>query len=145
VVSVYVNYVVIEGFLITNQNNFRTLGNTTYWVTLDGNYVTFRYNHVISYGDVYDNIYVKNAISRGIAVGGQHVTVEHCYVRGQVFGIVLAGPSPRFAVVRYDTVHATGQNNIDVTATSGGETAYHSTLIEYCQLDTSFIEDNIQF
>ena len=145
VVDVPTSHVVIEGFLITNQNNFRILGNSTYWVTLDGDYITFRYNRVVSYGDVFDNIYVKNAISRGIAVGGHHVTLEHCYVRGQVFGIVLAGSAPRYVVLRYDTVHATGQNNLDVGGAPGGDTEYHATLIEYCQLDTSFIEDNIQF
>lgn len=145
VVTVWASYVTIEGFLITNQNYYRTLGDASYWVALEGNYLQFRYNHVIAYGDVWENIYVKNAISRGIVVAGHHTVVEHCYVRGQVFGIVLAGPSPRYTIVRYDTVHATGQNNIDNTATIDGETAYHGTLIEYCQLDTSFIEDNIQF
>jgi hypothetical protein len=145
VIAVYQHYIVIEGFLVTNQNNFKLLGNPTYWVSLDGNYITFRYNRVISPGDVFDNIYVKNAISRGVVVGGNHSVVEHCYVRGQVFGIVVVGPSPRHVVLRYDTVHATGQNNIDNGGTDDGSTAYHSTLIEHCDLDTSFIEDNIQF
>lgn len=145
VIAVYQSHIVIEGFLVTNQNTLKILGNMTYWVVLDGDYITFRYNRVISPGDVFDNIYVKNAISRGVAIGGTHTVVEHCYVRGQVFGIVIAGPSPRYVVLRYDTVHATGQNNLDVGGASDGSTAYHSTLIEYCQLDTSFIEDNIQF
>jgi hypothetical protein len=145
VMQVWPSYVTIEGFLITNQNYFRTLGDATYWVALEGNYIQFRYNHVIAYGDVYDNIYTKGAISRGVVVAGNHSVVEHCFVRGQVFGIVLAGPSPRYTLVRYDTVHATGQNNIDNTSATGGTTDYHHTLIEYCQLDTSFIEDNIQF
>ena len=84
-------------------------------------------------------------MSRGIVVAGRNATVEQCYVRGQVFGIVLAGPAPRDVIIRQDTVHAVGQNSIDVGSTGDGSTAYHNTLIEYCVLDTSLVEDNIQF
>jgi len=144
-VAIYADHIVMEGFTITNQNYFRTLGKPVYWVQLEGNNITFRRNRVFTVGDVWDNIYVKNAISRGIVVAGRNCTVERCYVRGQMFGIVLAGPAPRNLIIRQDTVHATGQNNIDVMATGDGSTGYHNTVIEYCVLDTSFIEDNIQF
>jgi hypothetical protein len=145
VVAIYPNHIVMEGFTITNQNYFLAPGKQVYWVQLEGNGITFRKNRVFTVGDVWDNIYVKNAISRGIVVAGRNCTVEQCYVRGQVFGIVLAGPAPRNLIIRQDTVHAVGQNNIAVLATGDGSTGYHNTLIEYCVLDTSFIEDNIQF
>jgi hypothetical protein len=145
VVAIYANHIVMEGFTITNQNYLRTLGKPDYWVQLEGNDIIFRKNRVFTVGDVWDNTYVRGAISRGIVVAGRNCTVEQCYVRGQVFGIVLGGIAPRNLIIRQDTVHATGQNNIDVMANEDGSTGYQNTLIEYCVLDTSFIEDNIQF
>ncbi|MBP1656102.1 MAG: hypothetical protein H6Q31_703 [Bacteroidetes bacterium] len=145
VMAIYVSNIVIEGFTIKNQNYFRAPEKRTYWVALEGNAITFRKNRVFADGDPFYNIYTLNATSRGIVVAGRDITVEDCYVRGQAFGIVLAGSAPRYAIIRNDTVHATGQNNIDVGATDDGSAAYHATLIEHCVLDTSFIEDNIQF
>ncbi len=145
VMAIYPSYVVIEGFTIKNQNYFRAPGKTTYWVALEGNGIIFRKNRVFIEGDPFFNIYTLDAASRGIVVAGRNIIVEQCYVRGQVFGIVIAGSSPRYAIIRNDTVHANGQNNIDVGASDDGTTAYHGTLIESCILDTSFVEDNIQF
>jgi hypothetical protein len=145
VVVIQQNYIVVEGFTFRNQDYFDLPGKTDYWVQLEGHHVTFRYNRVIADGDPWTNIYTRNAMSRGVVVAGQYGLIEHCFVRGQVFGIVIAGPSPRFVTIRFDTVYANGQNNIDNTATEDGTTAYHGTLIEYCVLDTSLIEDNIQF
>ena len=145
VMVIYPSNIVIEGFTVTNQNYFRTLNDNTYWVQLEGNGLTFRNNRVYETGDVFDNIYNKNATSRGIVVAGKNILVESCFVRGLVFGIVIAGSAPRYAIIRNDTVYAVGQNCIDVTSTNDGVSAYHGTLIEGCRLDTSFIEDNIQF
>ncbi len=144
-VTVSKSWIVIEGFTFRNQDYFDLPMNSDYWVVLDGTHIVFRYNRLIADGDVFSNIYVRNAASRGIAETGQYNTIEHCFVRGLSFGIVIAGSSPRFTLLRYDTVYASGQNNIDVGATGDGTTAYHGTLIEYCVLDTSIIEDNIQF
>ena len=145
VMAIYASNIVIEGFTIKNQNYFRAPEQLTYWVALEGNGITFRRNRVYTDGDPYHNIYTLKATSRGIVVAGRRIVVEDCYVRGQVFGIVIVGPAPRYVIIRNDTVHATGQNNIDVGATDDGSTAYHGTLIESCILDTSFVEDNIQF
>lgn len=145
VVVIYQNYIVVEGFTFRNQDYFDLPYKNDYWVVLGGTHNTFRYNRVIADGDPWKNIYTRNATSRGIVVSGRYGLVEHCFVRGQVFGIVIAGSSPRYITVRFDTVYASGQNNIDNTSTADGTTAYHGTLIEYCVLDTSFIEDNIQF
>jgi hypothetical protein len=144
---VYLNgsWVVIEGFTFRNQDYFDLPGKQDYWVVIEGHHNIFRYNRMIADGDVSGNIYTRNALSRGIAEAGQNNLIEHCFVRGLSFGIVIAGSSPRYTVVRYDTVYACGQNNIDVGSTADGTTAYHGTLIEYCVLDTSVIEDNIQF
>ena len=144
-VTVDVSWVVIQGFLFKNQDYFDLPNNNDYWVVLAGSHNVFRYNRMVADGDVFDNIYVRNATSRGIAEVGRYNTIEHCFIRGLSFGIVIAGSSPRFTVVRYDTIHASGQNNIDVGSAGDGTTAYHGTLIEYCVLDTSFVEDNIQF
>jgi hypothetical protein len=145
IMAFYRSYLVVEGFTVRNQNYYRFPGKMSYWVQLEGNYITFRRNRVIVDGDVYTNVYVLNANSRGIVVAGKHVTVEHCFIRGQVIGIMLAGGSPRWATIRNDTVHATGQNNIDVGGTDDSSINYHASLIESCVLDTSIIEDNIQF
>ena len=139
------SWVVVEGFTFRNQDFFDLPGRQDYWVVIEGHHNTFRYNRMIADGDVNDNIYNRSALSRGIAEAGQYNLIEHCFIRGLSFGIVIAGSSPRFTVVRFDTVYACGQNNIDVGSTADGTTAYHGTLIEYCVLDTSVIEDNIQF
>ncbi len=144
-VAVYRNWVVIEGFTFRNQDYFDRPGNNDYWVVLEGSNNVFRYNRIIADGDVYENVFTRHATSRGIAEAGRNNTIEHCFIRGLSFGIVIAGSSPRYTVLRYDTVYATWQNNIDVGATGDGTTAYHGTLIEYCVLDTSVVEDNIQF
>ena len=145
VMAIYPSNIVIEGFTIRNQNYFRAPGKQTYWVQLEGSNIIFRRNRVIADGDVFKNIYTLNAASRGIVVAGRNVTVENCYVRGQVIGIIVVGPTPRFVILRNDTVHANGQNNIDIGSTDDGSTGLHGTLIESCILDTSFVEDNIQF
>lgn len=145
VMAIFASHIVVEGFTVRNQNYYRAPGKQTYWIQLEGNDIIFRRNRVIADGDVYNNIYGLNALSRGIVVAGKRITVENCYVRGHVIGIMIAGGSPRWAVIRNDTIHATGQNNIDVGATDDGSTAYHATLIESCIMDTSYIEDNIQF
>jgi hypothetical protein len=144
-VAIYRSWVIVEGFTFNNSDYFKLPNNTDYWVILEGTHNTFRYNRLAVPGDVFNNIYTLNATSRGIAEAGQYNTIEHCYIRGVVFGIVIAGSSPRYTTVRYDTVNSIGQNCIDVGSTADGTTAYHGTLIEYCVLDTSFIEDNIQF
>ncbi len=144
-VALYGSWVIIEGFTFHNQDYFSLPNNNEYWVILEGSHNTFRYNRLVAYGDVLGNIYTRKASSRGIAEAGRYNTIEHCYIRGLSFGIVIAGSSPRYTVVRYDTIHAIGQNCIDVGATADGSTAYHGTLIEFCVLDTSFVEDNIQF
>ena len=145
VMAFFHSHLVIEGFTIRNQNYYRVPGKSVYWVQLEGNDITFRRNRVIADGDVFDNIYVRDANSRGIVVAGKRIIVEHCFVRGHVIGIMIAGGSPRWAIIRNDTVHATGQNNIDVGGTDDSSIEYHATLIESCVLDTSIIEDNIQF
>lgn len=145
VMAIYPNNIVIEGFTIRNQNYFRAPGKQTYWVQLEGSNIVFRRNRVIADGDVFKNIYTLNATSRGIVVAGRNVTVENCYVRGQVIGIIVVGPTPRLVILRSDTIHANGQNNIDIGSTDDGSMGLHGTLIESCMLDTSFIEDNIQF
>ena len=145
VVAIYRSWVIIEGFTFNNSDYFKLPNNTDYWVILEGTHNTFRYNRLVVPGDVFNYMYTQNATSRGIAEAGQYNTIEHCYIRGVVFGIVIAGSSPRYTTVRYDTVNSVGQNCIDVGSTADGTTAYHGTLIEYCVLDTSFIEDNIQF
>lgn len=144
-VALYGSWVIVEGFTFQNQDYFDLPGRRDYWIVIEGSNNTFRYNRVIAPGDVMQNIYTRNAASRGIAEAGRWNTIEHCYIRGLSFGIVIAGSSPRYTVLRYDTIHAIGQNCIDVGSTADGTTAYHGTLIEYCVLDTSFIEDNIQF
>ena len=139
------SWVLIEGFTFHNQDYFDLPDNNEYWVALAGSHNTFRYNRLVANGDVLDNIYTRKASSRGIAETGQYNTIEHSYIRGLSFGIVIAGSSPRYTVVRYDTILAIGQNCINVGSTGDGSTAYHGTLIEHCILDTSFVEDNIQF
>ena len=145
IVTIYTSYVDVDGFTIRNQGFLQNAWVIKYWVNLEGSFNVLRNCRVIADGDPYVNIYTRNAASRGIVVAGPHNLVEHCFVRGQVMGIVIAGSSPRFTVIRFDTVYAVGQNNINVSSTSDGTTAYHGTLIENCVLDTSFIEDNVQF
>jgi hypothetical protein len=109
VVAVYRNWIVIEGFTFRNQDYFDLPGNSNYWIELAGTYNIFRYNRILVDGDVFSNIYTSNAVSRGIAETGQHNLIEHCFIRGLSFGITIAGSSPRYTVVRYDTVYACGQ------------------------------------
>ncbi len=146
--TVYIDqdYIIVEGFMIKNQNYLDVPREMEYWVHVLGNHDVFRYNRVVADGNTYYNIYVARSLarSRGISVAGQFNIIEHCFVRGLDMGIVLWGDPPRYCTVRYDTVYATGSNNIDVTAAQV-RTAYHGNLIEYCVLDTSFVEDNIQF
>jgi hypothetical protein len=145
VVTNWKSYIVIQGFTFKDQDFLHAPGLPTYWVSLYGSNVIFRNNRVIGEGNAYDNVFVANELSRGIVVGGHHLTVEHCFVRGLDFGILVTGGSPRNVILRYDTVFATTASNIDIQATGGITTAYHATLIEQCVLDTSWTEDNIQF
>jgi hypothetical protein len=145
VVTLWVNFIVIQGFTFKDQDFLLAPGKEAYWVSLYGSNVLFRNNRIVADGNAFDNYYTKNELSRGIVVGGTHVTIEYCFVRGLDFGIVVSGLSPRYAILRYDTVNATNASNIDVQATAGLSTALHATLIEHCVLDTSWTEDNIQF
>ena len=136
-VALHGSWVIIEGFTFHNQDFFDLPDNNDYWVVLEGSHNTFRYNRLVAHGDVLDNIYARKArFLPAIVEAGQYNTIEHSYIRGLSFGIVISGSSPRYTVVRYDTIHAVGQNCIDVGSTGDGSTAYHGTLIEYCILDT---------
>jgi hypothetical protein len=145
VINVWQKYIIIQGFNIKDQDFLKAPGKPAYWVVLTGQDIIFRRNRLVADGNAYQNMYTYNEQSRGIDVEGTRITVENCFVRGLDFGIVVAGASPRYATLRYDTVYATNVSNIAVTSTLGKSTAYHGTLIEYCVLDTSFTEDNIQF
>jgi hypothetical protein len=145
IVTQWLNYIIIQGFTFKDQDFLLAPGKEAYWVSLFGSNVIFRYNRLIADGNAYENYFTHNELSRGIVVGGTNVTVEHCFVRGLDFGIVIGGTSPRYVILRHDTVYATNASNIDVQATNGLSSAYHSTLIEHCVLDTSWTEDNIQF
>jgi hypothetical protein len=145
IMEVWQKYLVIQGFTFWDQDWMRVPGKAGYWVSLDGQHIIFRRNRLIAPGNAYQNVYTYQEFSRGIAIGGSNITVEHCFIRGLEFGIVLAGPSPRYTIIRNDTIYATNVSNIAITATGGKTTAFHGTLIEHCVLDTSFTEDNIQF
>jgi hypothetical protein len=145
VVTQWKDYIVIQGFTIKDQDFLQAPGQSSYWVNLSGGHVIFRNNRLLGEGNAYTNVYTNNELSRGIVVDGHHVLVENCFVRGVSYGIVITGPSPRFDVLRFDTVYATCSSNVVVQSTGGQTTAYHGTLIEQCVLDTSWMEDNIQF
>jgi hypothetical protein len=135
----------LEGFTIKNQSFLDFPGRVEYWVQLYGSNIILRRCRIVADGDAVDNMYVKKAASRGVVVEGRGVTIEHCYVRGQKMGIVLAGNTPRFNVLRYDTLHAHGASNLDIGSAPDNSSEIQGTLVEYCVMDTSFEEDNIQF
>jgi hypothetical protein len=145
VVTQWKSYITIQGFTFKDQDFLLAPGQPTYWISLSGSDVIFRNNRVVADGNAYTNVYTHNELSRGIVVGGPNITVENCFVRGLDLGIVVAGFSPRYVVLRHDTVYATNASNVAVQSTAGLTTDYHATLIEYCVLDTSWTEDNIQF
>jgi hypothetical protein len=136
-------YTVVEGFTFRNLDYLQRPLDRGYWIELLGSHCVFRDNRIIADGDPMVNHDVLLAQSRAIVVGGRSVTVEGCFVRGQAFGIVVVGHAPRFVVLRNDTVYSTYQNNLDIG--SAPDTAFHGTLVESCVLDTSWIEDNVQF
>jgi hypothetical protein len=145
VVGVGSSYVVLDGLQIENQAYLTILNQPDYWVRLSGNYITLRNCHIMAFGDTYSHVNDLHAYSRGVVVFGQHATIEHCYVRGQQMGVVLAGNAPRYATLRFDTLVAQEQSNIDITSPEDGGSQLQGNLIEYCVLDTSFEEDNVQF
>jgi len=103
---------------------------------------------VIADGDPYTNIFSLGATSRGIYSYGRYNTIERCFVRGQNIGVEVSGGTPRYTIVRFDTLLSNGQSNLVITSPYDGEktdTTMERNLVEYCVMDTSWIEDNIQF
>ncbi len=139
------DYVVLDGLHIQAQAFLTMLNNHAYWVRVDGNHVTLRNCRIIAPGDPRVTYWQQRAYSRGIVIAGMYTTVEHCRVRGQMMGIVIAGPAPRYALLRYDSLYANGASNIVIIAPTDGGRELQGNLIEYCIIDTSFEEDNIQF
>jgi hypothetical protein len=148
-VVVYVsNYTVVDGFTIRNRAHLRVLKNNSYWVNLVGNHIVMRRCRVIADGDPYTNIFSLGATSRGIYSYGRYNTIERCFVRGQNIGVEVSGGTPRYTIVRFDTLLSNGQSNLVITSPYDGEktdTTMERNLVEYCVMDTSWIEDNIQF
>jgi hypothetical protein len=147
-VVVVSSYTTVEGFTIKNQAYLSNPGEVEYWVHLVGNGITMRRCRVVADGDAALNYGTLKALSRAILVSGQHNVVEHCYVRGQSMGVVIAGPLPRFTILRFDTVVSNGSSNIVVLSHENGsafDRTIQGTLIEDCVIDTSWDEDNIQF
>ncbi len=141
-------YTTVEGFSIKSQAHLKILNTVEYWVHLAGNYNTLRRCRVVADGDPTYNYWTLHAWSRGVVVEGQHNIVEHCYIRGQVMGIVVAGALPRFTVIRFDTLHSHGASNIVILSHENNalfDRRSQGTLVEDCEIDTSWEEDNIQF
>ncbi len=148
-VVVYVgNYTVIDGFIIRSRAQLRVLKNNSYWVNLVGDHIVMRRCRVIADGDPYTNIFTLGATSRGIYSYGRYNTIERCFVRGQNIGVEISGGAPRYTTMRFDTLLSHGQSNLVITSPHDGEktdTTMERNLVEYCVMDTSWIEDNIQF
>ncbi len=148
-IVVYVsNYTVVDGFTIRNRAYLRVLKNNAYWVNLVGNHIVMRRCRVIADGDPYTNIFSLGATSRGIYSYGRYNTIERCFVRGQNMGVEISGGTPRYTTMRFDTLLSNGQSNLVITSPNDGEktdTTMERNLVEYCVMDTSWIEDNIQF
>jgi len=148
VVVVASSYSIIEGFTIRCQAYLQVLKTPEYWIHLVGNHITLRHCRVLADGDAAFNYGTLQAFSRGIVVSGQHNLVEHCYVRGQMMGVVIGGGLPRFATLRYDTLVNHGSSNIVILPHEDQgrfDPSMQGTLIEDCVMDTSWDEDNIQF
>jgi hypothetical protein len=147
-VVVLAGYTTVEGFSIKSQAHLKILNTVEYWVQLTGNHNTLRRCRVVADGDPAYNYWTLQALSRGVAVSGQHNIVEHCYIRGQVMGIVVAGGLPRFTVIRFDTLHSHGASNLVILSHENNalfDRRVQGTLVEDCEIDTSWEEDNIQF
>lgn len=148
VVVIASDYSVIEGFTIRCQAHLKLLETPEYWVHIVGNHITLRRCRVVADGDAAFNYGTLKATSRGIVVAGQHNLVEHCYVRGQMMGVVVAGTLPRFTILRFDTLVNHGSSNIVILShenDSKFDRTIQGTLIEDCVIDTSWDEDNIQW
>jgi hypothetical protein len=148
-IVVYVgNYTVLEGFTIRSQAAPLITGVNDNWVNLVGDNITMRRCRVIADGDPRITYWQLNQVSRGVLVYGRYVTIEHCFVRGQQMGVELGGSAPRFFTMQYDTLLSHGASNLVIGSPFGAEkvdTTMQRNLIEYCVMDTSWEEDNIQF
>jgi hypothetical protein len=148
-IVVYVgDYTTVEGFTIKSQAAPLITGVTDNWVNLVGDHITLRRCRVIAEGDPKVNYWQRNQMSRGVLVFGHFVTVEHCFIRGQQMGLEVGGSAPRFFTMRFDTLLSHGASNLVITSPYGNEkvdTTMQRNLVEYCVMDTSWEEDNIQF
>ena len=139
------DHIVLDGLTIQAQAFLTLLEQHAYWVRLDGNYVTMRNCRVVAPGDPQITYWQQRAYSRGIVISGMHDTIENSFIRGQMMGIVIAGTAPRYVTLRYDTLFAHGASNVVIISPTDGGSQLQGNLIEYCLMDTSFEEDNIQF
>lgn len=142
------SYTTIEGFNFKSQAYFNVPNSRDYWVNLYGSHINMRRCRLVADGDPAYNQWTLKAVSRGVAVSGQFVTIENCFIRGHQLGVELTGGTPRFYTMRYDTILSVGASNIVITSPNDGRTidsTMQGNLIEYCVLDTSWEEDNIQF
>ena len=116
---------------------------TRYMIVVNGNYCTL--NHVRIPGGIRAGEFatITDNLLRGVNVAGQHVTLEHCYVRGTDIGVVVSGDAPRYFKMHEDTV-STAMWSLVQIGTPETHVAQRN-LIEYCILDSSWAEDGIQF
>jgi hypothetical protein len=145
VVIVAVDHIVLDGIDVESQAFLTVPGKVAYWVRIGGSHVTVRNCRIIAPGDPRTTYWTRRAYSRGLVTEGKYITVEHCFIRGQVMGVVIAGTAPRFVTLRYDTLYAQGASNLVIISPEDGGSQLQGNLIEHCVIDTSFEEDNIQF
>ena len=155
----YQSYIVIQGIKFRDgewtERRFKDTNNDNTLVLLQtGTGVIFRWNYVVSTADSAEIMFGGTAgvggyyHPRGVAVDGPFQVVEHCYIRGWDMGIVFggnAGPGGLNQIARYDTVNFVLASNIVSTPNSVSTNLNPIyRLIEYCRLDTTWQEDNIQ-
>lgn len=143
VVVVPTDYIELHGAKVVTAEN--PSGNNSYMVDLMGDHIVFRNNEVTYSGNVVSDYNSSGYRTRGIVLAGAYVTVDSNYVRGMCEGIASSGGSPRYHVIRGNTVHASAWNGLLQLATTDGTTDYLGVLWEGNDVDTCYGEDCLQF
>lgn len=148
-----VSHIIIDGFTIRYEYAERhpdvpVFSNRFGYVRIENRasgYNVIRNCTIVQDGDPLLN-YLANFRQAGIVVSdAHHTTIEHNDISGMWLGVWLEGASPRFHVIRGNTIHDIGSSLIDIADPEDGTDALQGNLIEANVLSNSANEDGIQF
>ena len=135
----------LDHLIIGNQYYQTITGNNTYRIELNGDNLKLLGCRTYTTGDPWTNMFIANRTGRGIAVTGQNVLIDSCYIHGFMYNCVVAGGSPRYFTMMHSRSDSSGSANVTIVSTDDNSTNVQGNYIFDNDLFWSYTEDNIQW